>query len=422
MKGSTLNTELLRNTIGDIWLSDQLIRDFEQICDCGGRVAGTESEALAQQVLLRAVESLGGEIELQNFEVQGRRSETHSVKITGTGRELEGYPLLNCADIPNDLELEVIDLGRGTTADFEGAAHLIAGRAVLVRHEFPFSTNHVHRGVKYALAGKYGAKAFLIGNNQPGSGPVSGSGGSGSPNDLPAFGLSYDSTLELATALTSHATSVTLRNRAVSKQWVGTNIFVHFTGKTDSRVVLSAHIDGHGLAESAMDNGTGLATVLEVARRIGPHVKDMERGLTVALFTFEEWALTGSAYYVASLSEEERSRIHCNVNVDTPVGYPRVFGLTAGNELILDLLRRSSARGGTPVHPVYARTSNSDHHNFLEANIPAVRLIGGYNDDSATSRLLLTAADTRQRVEPLDLRHGSIVTAGIVLDALGAFE
>lgn len=417
-----MSTELLRDTIGDIWLSEQLIRDFEAICDCGGRVAGTESEARAQQVLLRAAEALGGRVELHTFDIEGRRSESHSVRITGSSRELQSYPLLNCADIPDDLELEVIDLGRGTAADFDGAAHLIPGRAVLVRHEFPFSTNHVHRRAKYLLAGEYGAKAFLIGNNQPGAGPVSGSGGSGSPNDLPAFGLSYDSTLELATALASRATSVTLRNRAVSEQWTGTNILVHFPGKTDSRVVLSAHIDGHALAESAMDNGAGLATVLEVGRRIGPHVERMERGLTVAMFTFEEWALTGSARYVASLSDEERARIHCNVNVDTPVGYPRVFGLTAGNELILDLLRRASARGGTPVHPIYARTTNSDHHNFLEAGIPAVRLIGGYNDDAATSRLLLTAADTRQRVEPLDLRHGAIVTAGIVLDALGAFE
>lgn len=417
-----MSTELLRNTIGDIWLSEQLMRDFEQICDCGGRVAGTQSEARAQQVLWQLADSLGGRVETQTFAVQGRRSESHSVTLSANDRELQSYPLLNCADIADELTLEVIDLGRGTAADFEGAAHLIAGRAVLVRHEFPFSTNHVHRGVKYELAGKYGAKAFLIGNNQPGAGPVSGSGGSGSPDDLPAFGLSYDATLELATSLTSRATSVTLRNRAVSEKWIGRNILVHFAGKTDSTVVLSAHIDGHGLAESAMDNGTGLATVLEVARRVGPHVAEMERGLTLALFTFEEWALTGSAHYVAELSAEERAKIHCNVNVDTPVGYPRVFGLTAGNELILDLLRRSSARGGTPVHPVYARTSNSDHHNFLEADIPAVRLIGGYNDDSATTRLLLTAADTRQRVEPLDLRHGAIVTAGIVLDALGAFE
>ncbi len=138
------------------------------------------------------------------------------------------------------------------------------------------------------------------------------------------------------------------------------------------------------------------------------------------MFTFEEWALTGSAEYVASLNEAERSLIHCNVNVDTPVGYPRLFGLTAGHPRILELLRQASVVGGTPVHPIYAHTTNSDHANFLAAGIPAVRLIGGYNDDSAGSRLLLTAADTRHRVEPLDLKHGAIVTALVTLAAMGA--
>ena len=37
-----------------------------------------------------------------------------------------------------------------------------------------------------------------------------------------------------------------------------------YPGTTDEWVVLSAHVDGHDLAESAMDNGTGLASVLAV--------------------------------------------------------------------------------------------------------------------------------------------------------------
>ncbi|GAA2905772.1 hypothetical protein JOD62_000983 [Microbacterium keratanolyticum] len=408
----------VRDLIGDIWLSGQLGADFTAVCDTGGRVAGTDSETAAQSYLEGAARALGGEYREQTFTVTGLRSDEHGVSMVASGRELQSYPLLNCAQV--DDEFEVIDLGRGTPVDFEGARDRIPGKAVLVRHEFPFSTNHVHRGVKLELARTYGAAAFLIGNNQPGAGPVSGSGGAGEPGEMPAFGLSYDATSELSTALAFGPARVRLFNRATPGEWTGRNIFVHFPGRTQEHVVLSAHIDGHGLAESAMDNGSGLATVLEVARRLGPLAADSERGLTLALFTFEEWALTGSAEYVASLNEAERSLIHCNVNVDTPVGYPRLFGLTAGHPRILELLRQASVVGGTPVHPIYAHTTNSDHANFLAAGIPAVRLIGGYNDDSAGSRLLLTAADTRHRVEPLDLKHGAIVTALVTLAAMGA--
>lgn len=410
-------TTAIRDLIGDIWLSRDLESDLRAICDTGGRVAGTDSESAAQEFLAARAAELGGELRTQEFTVTGLRSTGHEVRAVSTGRVLQSHPLLNCAEV--DEEFEVIDLGRGTPADFEGARDLIPGKAVLVRHEFPFSTNHVHRGVKIRLAGEYGAAAFLIGNNQPGAGAVSGSNGQGVPGEIPAFGLSYDAAGELATEAAFGTARVHLRNRAVPGQWTGRNVFVHFPGRTDETVVLSAHIDGHALAESAMDNGSGLATVLEAARRLGPGNAQRQRGLTLALFTFEEWSLTGSAEYVASLSDEERRRIHCNVNVDTPVGYPRLFGLTAGDPLILDLLRTASRIGGTPVHPIYAHTTNSDHANFLEAGIPAVRLIGGYNDESAGSRLLLTASDTRHRVEPLDLKHGAIVTALVTLAALG---
>ena len=59
------------------------------------------------------------------------------------------------------------------------------------------------------------------------------------------------------------------------------------------RVVLSAHIDGHDLGESAIDNATGLAVALEVTRRLVSEADTWRRGLRLALFNVEEWALTG---------------------------------------------------------------------------------------------------------------------------------
>ena len=52
-----------------------------------------------------------------------------------------------------------------------------------------------------------------------------------------------------------------------------------YPGQTDQWVVLSAHVDGHDLAESAMDNGTGLAAVLAVTRALSPEAAGFQRGL-----------------------------------------------------------------------------------------------------------------------------------------------
>jgi Zn-dependent M28 family amino/carboxypeptidase len=411
-------TTTLRDVIGDIWLSQEILQDFDTLCDFGGRVAGTESERRANSYLAKRLQQIAGDVTEHKFSVTGYTSTNHSVTLGSTDAELESTPLVNTVPIDGELALEVIDLGRGTPADFAAASTSIAGKAVLVRHEFPFSTGHVHRGIKYELAQKAGAAAFLIGNNQPNTGRISGSGGSGLKTDIPAFGLSYNSTLRVATRLTHGVERIVLRNTAEQHEWTGTNLLAKFPGTSERTIVLSAHIDGHGLAESAMDNASGLATILEVGRRLGPLAATQNIGLTIAMFTFEEWALTGSARYVESLSSKERANIFCNINVDTPVGYPRVFGLTASDPLIAELLTEASALGGTPIHQIPAYTSNSDHYNFLEAGIPAVRLIGGYNDETAKSRLLLTEADNREGVEPLELRHAAITTAMITWQAL----
>ena len=72
-----------------------------------------------------------------------------------------------------------------------------------------------------------------------------------------------------------------------------------YPGKTDEWVVLSAHVDGHDLAESAMDNGTGLAARAGGDARAGAaRSRDSGAGLRVMFFSVEEWALTGSAQYV----------------------------------------------------------------------------------------------------------------------------
>jgi hypothetical protein len=45
---------------------------------------------------------------------------------------------------------EVLDLGLGRAEDFERHASCVRGRIVMVRHEYPFATGHVHRRVAAA--------------------------------------------------------------------------------------------------------------------------------------------------------------------------------------------------------------------------------------------------------------------------------
>jgi Zn-dependent M28 family amino/carboxypeptidase len=64
--------------------------------------------------------------------------------------------------------------------------------------------------------------------------------------------------------------------------------------------------------------------------------------------------------------------------------------------------------------------SNSDHANFAAAGIPALRLIAGFDDSASNLRFLLTAADTRDKVEPGELADALRLATALTWDALCA--
>ncbi len=69
------------------------------------------------------------------------------------------------------MSLEVVDCARGTPEQI--AAEEVRGRAVLVRHEYPFASWTIHRRVKLAAAIDAGADAFLIAQPEAGDRPRS---------------------------------------------------------------------------------------------------------------------------------------------------------------------------------------------------------------------------------------------------------
>src|SRR4029450_5912043 len=77
-------------------------------------------------------------------------------------------------------------------------------------------------------------------------------------------------------------------------------------GRGPDWVVVSAHIDGHPHGESAMDNATGVAVALGLARLLAPHVSECPRGLRICLFSAEEWGLIGSRIWLERRDETPR--------------------------------------------------------------------------------------------------------------------
>lgn len=394
----------------------ELWADFAALCDCGGRFAGTDSERRALDwIEARGAAITGVPAEILPVPYEGWRADHCELSVVGSSAKLRCHPLVRSAPTPSGgIAATVVDLGRGTESDFAARAKELRDRIVLVRHEYMFADGHVHRRRKYDWAREHGAAGFLIAGPLPGR-VVAGSSGRGAGPGIPAMGIPA---MCIAPDAATRLVGQIARLRLTTSEWPATTETVSFElpGQTDEWVVLSAHLDGHDLAESAIDNATGVAVALDVARRVAPEIAGFRRGLRLCFFSVEEWALTGSRVYVDGLSPDQRDRIVLNVNLDSVGGSANLTALTsgfAGLDRLLGLI--------APELPTYRPLmTNSDHANFAQAGVPALRLVAGFDEPGSHLRHVLTPADTRDKVTAQQLETAARLAARIVAAACNA--
>ncbi len=408
-----LSSELVGRIAGDA----ALMRDFEALCALGGRLAGTPSEQRAMALVAERGAAASG-VACRSIPVPygGWRALRTELRLAD-GSVVPGHPLVRSVATPADgLTAEVIDLGRGTPEEFAAHRGEIAGRIVLVRHELMFVAGTIHRRRKYDMAREAGAVGFLIAGPVPG-GLVAGSSGRDENGEgIPGIGITPETAARLARTASGWP-RVTLFLDIHEEPAQTQTLLFDIPGRSDEWVVLSAHVDGHDVSESAMDNATGVAAALAVTRALAPQVATWRRGIRLAFFSVEEWALTGSAQYVASLDESARRKIALNVNLDSIAGASRLTALTSGFAPLEPFLLGVAEANGHSLRCVRPLMMNSDHGNFALAGIPALRLVAGYDDPAAQLRFVLTPADTRDKVAEAELRAAAQLTACITAAA-----
>jgi hypothetical protein len=417
--GGTRAGGALAAVLGAVGADGALWSDFLALCDLGGRLAGGPGEAAAvdlAQARLRAVDP--GGVGLEEFPYTGWACRRASLTLVEGDRPLACRPLLGArATPPGGLVAEVLDLGRGTPEQFAAHAAAIPGRVVLVRHEYMFAAGHLHRMRKYRWALERGAAGLLVASPFPGGGPVGGGTGREGGAGLPALGVDGEGAARLAAA---GAGRVRLVVEAEDRPARAPVLSLDLPGRGASRVVVSAHLDGHDLAESALDNATGVAVALALARALAPRARAWRRGLRVCLFGAEEWGLIGSREYLDRMDPGERGRLALDVNLDTVAGDSRLTALTSGFPRLDGLVAEACGAVGLPL-PTYRPTmANSDHYHFARHGIPALRLVAGFDRPGSGVRHVLTAADTRDKVAPGELKAAALAAAALAWRGLTA--
>jgi Zn-dependent M28 family amino/carboxypeptidase len=154
----------------------------------------------------------------------------------------------------------------------------------------------------------------------------------------------------------------------------------------DEVVVFSAHWDHFGIVEpvngdaiynGAIDNATGCAILLELARAWGALPQKPRRSALFLAVTAEEGGLKGSEYYAAHpLIPAARTAIDLNYDALYPFGRAKDVVLTGAERttvwaLAQQVAQRMNLEVSPDAQPAAGHYFRSDHFSFAHAGVPA---------------------------------------------------
>lgn len=151
-----------------------------------------------------------------------------------------------------------------------------------------------------------------------------------------------------------------------------------YTGHWDHLGIGKPNDNGDSIYNGALDNASGTAGLLEIARAFKSLKEKPERTIVILAVTAEEQGLWGSAYYAQNPVYPVEKTI-ANINMDVLNWFGKTNDMTVvgqGQSDIEDILNDEAAKRGRYIsfelHPEGGSYYRSDHFNFAKVGIPAL--------------------------------------------------
>jgi Zn-dependent M28 family amino/carboxypeptidase len=295
-------------------------------------------------------------------------------------------------------------------ADFAGFP---AGNIALIKRGTCFFEEKATNAV---TAGAVGVLIFNDGASPDRTGPLTGFDLQ-HPFEIPVLGPSFAAGTELNTLAQAGTLRVRMFSNTLMETRTSQNVIAETKrGRHDNVVVVGAHLDSVPAGPGINDNGSGTATILEIAKQVNKLSK-LNNAVRFAWWGAEEIGLLGSEAYVASLSEAELGKIALNLNFDMlgspnfvrfvydgdnsafPADPPNVAegppGSGAIEKVFTDYLAgRGLASDETPFD------GRSDYGPFIAAGIPAGGLFSGAEDPKTAEQAAVYGGTVDVALDP----------------------
>lgn len=324
------------------------------------RPSTTEEERVAAEYLRSEFEALGYAASIQPFEVRVISPAAPLLTVVSPA-------ILNIDAVPmsmtggGEVTAEIMAVGKALPSDMptEGLSGKIA---LIERGESTFQE-------KVTAITKAGAVGAVVYNSE--TGPFAGA--LSEESSIPAISISREDGAVLKALMEDEivTANITLVYTEGSQNVIADKLGTADDGRV---VILGGHYDTVPDVPGANDNGSGIATILTIAREIAN--KDYPFTVRFIAFGAEELGLFGSRYYVSQLSPDETASTVAMMNFDA-LGTGPVTGVLGTLELIQKVDDHADENGiDVDLRFNLSAGTSSDHASFDQVSIPNIFFLG----------------------------------------------
>ena len=403
--------------VGDALLTEGAYLALKELSDrFGPRMVGTPGHAAAMDWLERELEAMGVATRRERFRYPGwRRGEDRAEVVAPFQRPLRAAAMgYSTPAEPFEAEVAVYEPGTAMDAAQDG----YRGRVLIV----PVGVR-LDREEQDMLVQRHGVRGFLATNRVDGGQLLARAGSlDGDPAPVPLFAITQEEGEWLQRLVASGETvRVRLSSTSAPEPMIGENLIATIPGALPDgerqRVVVGAHFDSWDLGQGALDNGLGVAQLLETARLLRRHAGRLPHTVELVWFDAEEVGLWGSrAYAERHAARGDTTDLRVMLNLDM-VGEPQGLNAMGFDALVPALEAAGGPRLGAWrfERPVANETwLGSDHHPFVERGVPSITFHAPIDPDAV--RYYHDFADTVDKVDRHELARASAIVALVVRD------
>lgn len=395
-------------------LSEQAVAYLRKLClEIPGRQVGSAGNGQATTFFASVAASFGFEIETPVFECMDWTSEGVQLSAESGSFTAFASPYSLGCDVSAPLVI-ASSMDELAQLDAGGKILLLRGEIAsqqLMPKNFPFYNPDEHKRIITLLESQQPCAIVAATTRDPMM--------AGSLYPFPLFEdgdfdiPSVFMTAEEGDLIAQHADeSIRLASRAERVPATGCSVIARKAGSSDSRIVLFAHIDAKLGSPGAIDNGSGVVTLLLLAELLADYTG--KYGIEIVALNGEDYYSNPGEQQYLALNMTSFDSIALGINLDG-VGYRKgntAFSLYECPDWIADVIRDvASCRAGiVKGEPWY----QGDHMLFVLGQRPALAFTSEHVVELLTD-VIHTSNDCPEVVDPVKLADLAVALHDLLL-------